>query len=135
MLKPKLFSSSVLVIALAAVAPICGAQGEPSPQRDYDLYSWKIKSDWHYRLVPAQTAFQSIDQITLSKEALIGTKALEKAIRHLPRGSQISWMSDSPSGSLRSTASPPITLMQPSRMRIKRIRSACHDRGITLSLR
>ena len=102
--------------------------------KGYELYSWKIKGNWHYALVPGTNHAKSYEEITAKNAERVGTDALEAELKKIPRGEEVFWKGDAPPGAKRSESSKGIDLKHPSRKRIERIRAICDKLGIKLKL-
>jgi hypothetical protein len=102
--------------------------------KGYELYSWKIKGNWHYALVPGTNRAKSYEEITAKNAERVGTDALEAELMKIPRGEEVFWKGDAPPGAKRSESSKGIDLKHPSRKRIERIKAICDKLGIKLKL-
>jgi hypothetical protein len=97
-----------------------GAFGQ-QPQmamKGYDLYSWKVKSKWHYSLLAGTNHVKSFDEITTNKTIRVGDSALRAELENLPKGEEVFWMSDAPAGIAKPASSKAPSLRLPSRQRI-----------------
>ena len=121
-------------IALLFVSAAASAQTSAAGAKGYELYSWKIKRNWHYALVPGTNHAKSYEEITAKNLERVGTDALEAELMKIPRGEEVFWKGDAPPGAKRSESSKGIDLKHPSRKRIERIKAICDKLGIKLKL-
>jgi hypothetical protein len=112
---------------------VSAGQGEAAPGRTYELYSWKVKSTWHYSLVEGTSQVKSLNQITIDGRLARGTDEIESLLNNLTRGDQVNWMSAAPRGMNRPRGAI-VDFKHPSRDRIKHFMSYCRKRGIKLTL-
>ena len=118
-----------LVVALAALGQV--------PQRGlkgYELYSWQSDGKWHYSILTGTNRNKTYEEITSQKPVLVGDTALRAALRKLPRGEEVFWMSDGPHVVAKSGTDEVSGLKMPSRKRIKRLKAYCDKLGIKLKL-
>src|SRR5690349_9912232 len=123
--------SSLIVLLLAVNAP---GQSSPSATKGYELYSWKIKNHWFYSLLQKTDRPKSFDEITAARTVKRDAAGLTSALQQLPKGEEVAWMSDAPTGSVRPSQSHGISIKHPSRNRIKHIKSICDRLGLRLKL-
>ncbi|MEW6208682.1 MAG: hypothetical protein AB1631_09970 [Acidobacteriota bacterium] len=100
----------------------------------YELYSWKQGSVWHYALFEEGTRAGSYEELISNRSALKGTAALEAALKKLPKGKEVLWMSDAPQGMGKPDGKVVPDISLPSRQRIKRVKAYCDKLGIKLTL-
>jgi len=101
---------------------------------EYELYSWKQGDFWYYALFEEGTRPGDYEEIISGKSALKGTIAFEAALKKLPKGKEILWMSDAPRGVEKPIGKNLPDLKLPSRQRIKRVKAYCEKLGIKLTL-
>lgn len=99
-----------------------------------ELYSWKQGNVWYYALFEEGTRAAAYEEIVSEKSAIKGTVALEAALKKLPKGKEILWMSDAPPGIEKPNGKNLPDLKLPSRQRIKRVKAYCDRLGIKLTL-
>jgi hypothetical protein len=100
----------------------------------YELYSWKQGNVWYYALFEEGTRAGTYEELISDKSAIKGTAALEAALKKLPKGKEISWMSDAPPGVEKPSGKDVPDLKLPSRQRIKRVKAYCDKLGLKLKL-
>ena len=83
--------AAVLILATA------NAQGQHSV-KGYELYSWKLKGHWHYSLLVGRNRAKTYDEIISKNAERIGSEALEAELKKIPRGEEVVWMGDAPTG-------------------------------------
>ena len=102
--------------------------------KGYELYSWKVKGNWHYSLLAGTNRAKTYDEIISKTAERIGSEALEAELKKIPKGEEVFWMSDAPAGASKSTAGRSLNVKHPSRQRIKGIKAMCDKLGIKLRL-
>ena len=118
----------ILVLLLGAFG-----QSAVSSSRSYELYSWKVKRHWYYSLLPRGEG-KTYQEITGSPSVRRDSAGLEAALRNLPKGTEVFWMSDLPGEAVKPPPQSSFDVKHPSRKRIKHIRSICQKLGISLKL-
>lgn len=126
--------SMIAVIALLLITAAAQSQTSVAGAKGYELYSWKIKSHWYYSLLPRSNDSKTFEKITASASVRRDTSGLTSALSKLPKGEEVFWMGDAPSGAIKAATEHGLSLKHPSRKRIKHIRSICDKLGIKLSL-
>ena len=124
------------LILAALIASMVAAVGLSRTQESakYELYSWKQGNVWYYALFEEGSRGAVYEEIISDKSALKGTVALEAALKKLPKGKEISWMSDAPSGIQKPNGKDVPEIKLPSRQRIKRVKAYCDKLGLKLKL-
>jgi hypothetical protein len=125
-----------MIAGLAALLILVSAYGQApqQPMKGYELYSWKVKGNWHYSLLVGTNRAKTYDDIISRNPERIGTEALEEELKKIPKGEEVSWMGDAPVGAKRSATSKGIDFKHPSLRRIERIKAICDRLGIKLKL-
>ena len=122
------------VVMLMLVASSSNAQNRPAPMKGYQLFTWKQNGQWHYSLSPATNRERTYDEITVKATVVVGTSEFESQLKGLPKGTEVFWESDAPTGIKRPASGGMISFKQPSRKRIERVKSLCDKLGIKLTL-
>ena len=127
------FARSVFTLIL--LGSICSANAfSQAAGKQYELYSWKSKSSWHYSLIEGPNRVTSYEQVTANQLLARGTDEIERMLRKLQRGDRVAWMSGLPAGAKL----PPDVLQtdfkHPSRSRIKHVLGYCKKRDIRMTL-
>ena len=129
MLRRQIMSGlGVLLILVTAKAQV------QQSMKGYELYSWKVKGNWHYSLLVGTNRAKTYDEIISKTAERIGSEALEAELKKIPKGEEVFWKGDAPMGARRSATSKGIDLKHPSRKRIERIKDICERLGIKLKL-
>lgn len=120
----------------AALWMVATANGQATSQsnKGYELYSWKVKGQWHYSLLAGTNRVKSYDEIISRNTERIGIDELEAELKKIPGGTDVFWMGDAPPGAKRSPGARGLDLKHPSRKRIERIKAICDKLGINLKL-
>lgn len=121
-------------VMLMLVASASHGQNRPAPMKGYQLFTWKQNGEWHYSLSPATNRERTYDEITAKKTVVVGTTAFEAELSRLPKGTEVFWHSDAPTGIKRPASGEMISFKQPSRKRIERVKSLCDKLGIKVTL-
>jgi hypothetical protein len=134
--KEKTVLRKQLIAPLAALLISLTAFSQTSPRstKGYELYSWKIKGHWYYSLLPGTDRLKTYGEITAPSVVRRDAEGLRSELRKLPKGEEVFWMSDSPSGASKSTTGEVLNVKHPSRKRIKHIKAICDKLGIKLRL-
>ncbi|HVG21158.1 MAG TPA: hypothetical protein VNI02_19075 [Blastocatellia bacterium] len=130
MLRKNVIAGAILLSIVAAAH----GQGLRAEMKGYELYSWKSKGRWHYSLLVGTNRSKTYEEIMLNKVVRIGDAALKSELKRLPRGEEVSWMSDAPANIEKPKSGQWIDLKMPSRRRIKSIKAYCDKLGIKLKL-
>jgi hypothetical protein len=126
---------AVTILALLLVIPAAGAQGSSAGAKSYELYSWKVKTLWHYSIVEGPNRVKTFEDITSSPILPVGTAELEAALKRLKAGDRITWVSGAPPGVRRPANLASVELKHPSRNRIKYFIAYCKKLGIRMLIR
>jgi hypothetical protein len=126
----KVIAAAILLLIAAA------AQGQVRRPglKGYELYSWKSKGKWHYSILAGTNRSKTYEEIMLNKDIRVGDVALKSALKNLPRGEEVFWMSDAPANIERPKSGQRVDLKMPSRKRIKSIKAYCDKLGVKLKL-
>jgi hypothetical protein len=106
-----------------------------SSMKGYELYSWRVKGRWHYSVIPGTNRSKDYGEITGPQSERIGIAALKAALKKLPKGETVFWMSAAHPGIEKPIHKNAPILELPSRQRIERIKDYCAKLGIKLTLR
>lgn len=121
--------SVALVMALTA-----SGQELPRGMKGYELYSWKVKGQWHYSLLVGTNRSKSYAEITSPQVERIGIEALKAELKKVPKGEEVFWRSAAHPGVEKPRTKGAPVLELPSRQRIKRIKEYCSKLGIKVTL-
>jgi hypothetical protein len=124
-----------IAVAFALMmALIASGQELSRGMKGYELYSWKVKGQWHYSVLVGTNRSKSYTEITAPQVERIGIEALKAELKNVPKGEEVFWRSAAHSGVEKPRAKGSPILELPSRQRIKRIKEYCGKLGIKLTL-
>jgi len=63
-----------------------------SSMKGYELYSWQSDEDWFFALLPGTNRLKTQEEITQKEGRLAGIEDLETALKRLPKGEQVFWV-------------------------------------------
>ena len=129
MLRKKMIAGAILLL----IAVTAHGQSLQPEMKGYELYSWKMKGRWHYSLLVGTNRSKTYEEIR-SNGVVIGDTALKSALKKIPKGGEVFWMSDAPPNIEKPKSGQWIDLKMPSRKRIKKIKAYCGKLGIKLKL-
>ncbi len=95
----------------------------PHSMKGYELYSWKVRGEWHFSLLVGTNRIKTRSEITSTKVRVKGIKALKKKLNRLPKNEQVIW-----------SASFVLRMALPPKEVIVEIKEYCDRRGIILGL-
>jgi hypothetical protein len=125
--------SKICIVVLLITIGGSGQSTQPS-MKGYELYSWKIKGHWYYSLLPATNRSKTYEEIAAPERVKRDASGLKSELQKLPKGEEVFWRADAPSGAIRPSSGQMIEIKHPSRERIKSIRAMCERMGLKLKL-
>ena len=93
-------------ISLFASGPSAHAENKGSSK--FDLYSWKVGSEWNFSILPSTNEHKTTAEIKQSGSPLRGTGQVKEKLLDMKEGDKISWQERADSGMLL----PPPLIMQ-----------------------
>lgn len=126
MMKRALFVTPIVALAILLG---CGRMGlaqssevkSPRSMKGYELYSWKIRGQWHFTLLVGTNRLKTRSEVSSPRVRVRGLAALRKKLSRLPEGEQVSW----------SEGFVPGMSLPPEKM-VEEIKDYCERNGITL---
>src|SRR5215813_1805201 len=111
-------------ICLAALFVAMGSSAQTGQStKGYELYSWKIKGHWYYSLLPGTNRSKTYEEITAPGVVKKDASGLKAELQKLPKGEEVFWRADAPSGLNKPASGPIVEMKHPSRSRIKGIKA------------
>lgn len=62
-----------------------------SPEKGWELYSWKSNELWRYSLLPGTNRIKTADEILSNPYSVTGREQLKLIIHQIPSGETITW--------------------------------------------
>ena len=139
-------AAALLVLALCGcveerLPPPSPADPLPRSMKEYELYSWKSGTTWHYTLITGTNRLKTFDEITAPenveegewvKITAAGVPELKALLGRLPPGTQVFWHTGRRLD-VRSSRSEP-RLRRPPGRTVREVRSYCEELGLVLEL-
>lgn len=124
----------VIAAAIVWLLAVAAYGQDSSSMKGYELYSWKVKGRWHYAVIAGTNRAKDYGEITGPQSERIGIEALKAALKKLPKGETVFWMSAAHPGIEKPIHKNAPILELPSRQRIERIKDYCAKLGLKLTL-
>ncbi|MHC4597738.1 MAG: hypothetical protein ACYS47_01910 [Planctomycetota bacterium] len=114
-------------IVLEVEVPAPPKEEKPHSMKGWELYSWKNPGDakWCFSLLPGTNRIKSYEEVTAEASVIYGLTPLLEALRALPKGEWVMWVSGRVTVPERKPA-----FTRPSEDVVERIADFCEKRGL-----
>lgn len=122
-LRPIVVAALLLGCCQAGFAQSSEATLPPHSMKGYELYSWKVRGEWHFSLHVGTNRLKTKKEVTSAKARVKGIEALKILLSQLARGEDVMWSE----GLVPRMNLPPDNI-------IEEIKTFCEQRGILLRI-